>query len=83
MTFSHCVIPREPLGRIRGGFVAGSPKNGVQFMVKDSRKYASTGGWGYAQFDDGKPADEAVFATCYPCHAAIKVRDFVFTRYAP
>ena len=25
-------------------FVAGSPKNGVQFMVKDSRKYASTGG---------------------------------------
>ena len=27
-------------------FVAGPPKNGVQFMVKDSRKYASTGGWG-------------------------------------
>ena len=25
-------------------FVAGPPKNGVQFMVKDSRKYASTGG---------------------------------------
>jgi Cytochrome P460 len=25
-------------------FVAGSPKNGVQFMVKDSKKYASTGG---------------------------------------
>jgi len=32
-------------------FVAGPPKNGVQFMVKDSRKYASTGGWGFAQFD--------------------------------
>jgi hypothetical protein len=29
-------------------------------MVKDSRKYASTGGWGFAHFDDGKPADEAV-----------------------
>jgi hypothetical protein len=38
-------------------FVAGPPKNGVQFMVKDSRKYASTGGWGFAQFNDGKPAD--------------------------
>jgi hypothetical protein len=41
-------------------FVAGAPKNGVQFMVKDSRKYASTGGWGFAHFDDGKPADEAM-----------------------
>ena len=40
-------------------FVAGPPKNGVQFMIKDSRKYAATGGWGFAQFDDGKPADEA------------------------
>jgi len=28
-------------------FVAGLPKNGVQFMVKDATKYASTGGWGY------------------------------------
>jgi hypothetical protein len=64
-------------------FVAGPPKNGVQFMVKDSKKYASTGGWGYAQFDDGKSVDEAMLKTCFPCHAAIKNRDFVFTRYAP
>ena len=28
----------------RQSFVAGHPKNGVQFMVKDSNKYASTGG---------------------------------------
>src|SRR5499426_2798631 len=64
-------------------FVAGPPKNGVQFMVKDSRTYASTGGWGFAQFDDGKPADEAVLNTCFPCHQAINARDLVFTRYAP
>jgi len=64
-------------------FVAGPPKNGVQFMVKDSKKYASTGGWGFAQFDDGKPADEAVLKTCFPCHQAIKARNLVFTRYAP
>ena len=63
-------------------FVAGVPKNGVQFMVKDSKKYASTGGWGYAHFDDGKPATEAVLKTCFPCHEAIKTRDFVFTRYS-
>jgi hypothetical protein len=64
-------------------FVAGAPKNGVQFMVKDSRKYASTGGWGYAHFDGGKPADDAVMKTCHPCHRAVESRDFVFTRYAP
>jgi hypothetical protein len=64
-------------------FVAGHPKNGVQFMVKDSRTYASTGGWGFAHFNDGKPADEAVHNTCFPCHQAIKARDLVFTRYAP
>lgn len=64
-------------------FVAGPPKNGVQFMVKDSIKYASTGGWGFAQFDDGKPDDEAMQRTCFPCHSAVKARDFVFNRYAP
>ena len=64
-------------------FVAGPPKNGVQFMVKDSRKYASTGGWGFAHFDDGKPASEAVHNTCFSCHAIVKARDFVFNRYAP
>ena len=64
-------------------FVAGPPKNGVQFMVKDSRKYVSTGGWGFAQFNDGKPADEAVQKTCFPCHSTVKAHDFVFNRYAP
>jgi hypothetical protein len=65
-------------------FVAGRPKNGVQFMVKDSARYASTGGWGYSQFDDGKPrADKAMLQSCYQCHALIKDRDYVFTKYAP
>jgi cytochrome P460 len=39
-------------------FVAGAPVNGVQFMVKDSKKYASTGGWKFTQFDDGKPLED-------------------------
>jgi Cytochrome P460 len=72
----------KAFGRLQS-FVAGPPKNGVQFMVKDARKYASTGGWGFAQFNDGKPADEAVHNTCFPCHEPVKARDFVFTRYAP
>jgi hypothetical protein len=65
-------------------FIAGHPKNGVQFMVKDSIKYASTGGWRYAQFDDGKPlTDAAKIQNCFECHQAFKDHDFVFTRYAP
>ena len=63
-------------------FVAGPPTN-LQFMVKDSRKYASTGGWGFAQFNDGKPSDEALLKTCFPCHEPIKARDFLFTHYSP
>jgi hypothetical protein len=63
-------------------FVAGPPIN-IQFMVKDSKKYAATGGWGFAQFNDGKPADEALLKTCFPCHKPGKARDFVFTHYAP
>jgi hypothetical protein len=79
-------VPSEENNKVFGrfqSFVAGPPKNGVQFMVKDSRKYASTGGWGFAQFDDGQPASEAVHQTCFACHESAKARDFVFTRYAP
>jgi hypothetical protein len=65
-------------------FVAGHPKNGVQFMVKDAAAYASTGGWLYAQFDDGKPLrDAAQLESCFQCHEAVNNRDYVFTRYAP
>lgn len=64
-------------------FVAGLPKNGIQFMIKDSKKYASTGGWGYGHFDDGKLANEKLLNTCFACHTAVKDRDFVFTRYSP
>ena len=64
-------------------FVAGHPKNGVQFMVKDAKRYAATGGWGYSQFDDGKPLTNAAqLQSCFECHKAVKDRDYVFTRYA-
>lgn len=54
----------------------------IQFMVKDWRRYASTGGWGFAQFTNGKPDDEAVHKTCFACHSSILNRDFVFSRYS-
>jgi hypothetical protein len=76
------LTPEQVQKLLDESFVAGPPTN-VQFMVKDSRKYASTGGWGFAQFNDGKPADEATHKTCFPCHEPAKDRDYVFTRYAP
>jgi hypothetical protein len=68
-------------GRVQA-FIAGSPVN-MQVMVKDSKKYAATGGWGFGDFGDGKPSDEAMHKTCFPCHEPAKASDFVFTHYAP
>jgi hypothetical protein len=74
---------REPMPEFQGAFKPGAPPR-IEFMVKDSKKYASTGGWGFARFIDGKPADEATHKTCFPCHEAnVKGNDFVFTRFAP
>ena len=64
-------------------FVPGPPTN-VQFMVKDSTKYAATGGWGFGHFNaNGKPVNAAFMAPCFPCHAQNKAHDLVFTQYAP
>jgi hypothetical protein len=81
-------VPSEENNRAFGreqSFVPGEePPWYLQFMVKDSKKYAATGGWGYGQFDkDGKPGPESAMKACFPCHQVIKDRDFVFTRYAP
>jgi hypothetical protein len=63
-------------------FVPG-PATNIQFMVKDSTKYAATGGWGFATFVDGKPAAAASMKSCFPCHNQTKASDLVFTHYAP
>jgi len=81
-------VPSEENNKVFGrpqSFVPGAPPEWyLQFMVKDVKKYAATGGWGYAQFDkDGKPIAEASLKTCFPCHQNIEARDFVFTRYTP
>src|SRR5216684_8803526 len=78
-------VPSEENNKVFGriqSFVAGAPTN-IQFMVKDSKKYAKTGGWAFAHFKDGNLGDEALMNTCFPCHNQAKARDLVFTRYAP
>jgi len=63
-------------------FVPGAAVN-MQFMVKDSKKYAATGGWGFGDFTNGKPGSDALMKTCFACHKPAADHDFVFTRYAP
>jgi hypothetical protein len=81
-------VPSEDNNKVLAGpfpgaqsSVAGSPVN-MQVMVKDSKKYAATGGWGFGDFKDGKPGSEELHKTCFACHEPAKDRDFVFTRYA-
>ncbi|KAA2233414.1 cytochrome P460 family protein, partial [Salinarimonas soli] len=72
-----------------------STQHDVDFMVKDSRRFADGGGWGYAVFkhdasantfspgtlDDVPPQGND--AKCgVACHTVVENRDFVFTRYA-
>ena len=79
-------VPSEENNKVFGrdqSFVPGAPTN-VQFMVKDSNRYASSGGWGFGHFNsDGKTVEDAFMKTCFPCHQKMKEHDLVFTRYAP
>jgi hypothetical protein len=80
--YSH--TPSDENNKVFGrsqSFIAGTPTN-VQFMVKDSKAYFATGGWGFAHFKDGEPADTDFMKTCFPCHNQAKGGDLVFTRYA-
>jgi hypothetical protein len=81
--FAKLAWKRVPSTEFNGAFVPGATTT-VQFMVKDSKKYAATGGWGFGRFIDGKPVDEAQHKTCFACHQAnVKNHDLVFTRFAP
>jgi hypothetical protein len=57
------------------------------FMEKDSKRFPTTGGWGYAQFDyDPTSAtftpDKAGTPSCgQTCHVAVKAKDYVFHAY--
>jgi len=80
------IAPGQPL-------VAGTLHD-VDFMVKDSKRFADSGGWGYAQFEYDAATDafragtesdqppQANDAKCgFGCHTIVKNRDYVFTEY--
>jgi hypothetical protein len=55
-------------------------------MVRDSKRFPDTGGWGYAQFDDDSASDTftpfGTGAKCgFACHTIVAAKDYVFTAY--
>jgi len=77
-----------------GSPTVGGTQMDMDFMVKDSKRFADSGGWGYATFiydaasNTFRPGDEsdkppqAHDAKCgYACHTEAQKRDYVFTSY--
>lgn len=56
----------------------------VEFMVKDSKKYNKTGGWGFARFvgNELKPygKDASFVGECFGCHIPVAKNDYLFTK---
>ncbi len=58
----------------------------VDFMVKDSKRFAASGGWGYAQFNYDTTSEafapDGTGSDCgYACHTIVASKDYVFTAY--
>jgi hypothetical protein len=58
----------------------------INFMVKDSKRFPSSGGWGYAQFNYDTQSDtftpfETGFDCGHVCHTIVAAKDYVFTAY--
>jgi hypothetical protein len=58
----------------------------VDFIVRDSKRFPDTGGWGYAQFNYEPATDtftpEGSDTDCgYACHTIVAAKDYIFTAY--
>jgi hypothetical protein len=66
-----------------GMFVAGEKKV-VAVMVKDSKRYEKTGGWGWQAWDaKGKALVTDPVEQCFTCHKPMRENDYVFSKWTP
>lgn len=66
------------------GLIDQGPRRHIDVMVKDSRRYAATGGWGYAEFAAGQRRDRLTPADrdgCAACHASRAEHGHVFSQW--
>jgi hypothetical protein len=62
------------------------PRKALGIMVKDQKKYASTGGWGFELWLGGDPNRKFVTdpaKQCFECHQPKKDQDYVYSTYIP
>ena len=68
-----------------GSYVEGARKV-IALMVKDAKKYAATGGWGFQAWAGGDPKKPVVTdaaTQCFACHEPQKAHDYVYSTYIP
>jgi Cytochrome P460 len=73
----------EFLGTESGGGREGGRRL-VGVMVKDSKLYASTAGWGFGSYDEDSQVNKLTSAeskACFTCHISQKDHGYVFARY--
>jgi hypothetical protein len=67
-----------------GVYVQGATRKAITLMVKNSKKYASTGGWGFQAWAGGDPtkpiATDSV-KQCFNCRVPQKAQDYTFSKY--
>jgi len=71
------------VSHVDGVFLQGSRK-AIPVMLKDSKKYASTGGWGFQAWAGGDPQKPLVtdaVKQCFACHLPQKANDYTFSTY--
>jgi len=71
--------------RESAGITTEGPRRRIDVMLKDSRLYPETGGWGFEQFKGDSQTDRMVTAQnatkCFACHGQQKEHDSVFSRF--
>jgi Cytochrome P460 len=71
-----------------GSYVEGN-KKAVPVMVKNAKKYAATGGWGFQVWAGGDPSKPLLpdpahaELACFACHTPQKAQDYTFSTYIP
>lgn len=75
LSWKEQLHPNWPNAVVPGEFA------GAEAMVKDSKKYAETGGWGFGHWEGNKLVmnDKDKSATCFACHMPMKDHDYVYT----
>ena len=74
---------------VKDGATVEGAKKFVTVMVKDAKKYASTGGWGFQVWAAGDPSKPQVpdaahaITACFVCHTPQKAQDYTFSTYIP